>query len=94
MTTALDLEDGLRNVPLFNSNIRPPRSPRAPTTAVDDDAESDETAGEEIDTEWTAAGYSTSVASKFVDLADVLPPVPPKGDFDLQRIRESLYFFS
>lgn len=27
-------------------------------------------------------------------LADVFPPVPPRGDFDLNKIRESPYFFS
>lgn len=30
----------------------------------------------------------------FVYLADVIPPVPAKGEFDLSRIRNSLYFFS
>lgn len=37
---------------------------------------------------------SKSVGSKLVFLADILPPVPSKGDFDLERIRNSLYFFS
>ncbi|KAI5477684.1 mitochondrial RNA polymerase [Pseudohyphozyma bogoriensis] len=36
----------------------------------------------------------TAAKSRFVELADILPPVPPKGDFDLNRIRDSLYFFS
>lgn len=31
---------------------------------------------------------------RFVDLVDVFPPIPEKGEFDIQVIRESLYFFS
>lgn len=42
---------------------------------------------------WARSGSKT-IGSKIVLLADILPPVPPKGDFDLERIRDSLYFFS
>ncbi|KAI3624932.1 RPO41 [Malassezia furfur] len=31
---------------------------------------------------------------KFYDLADVLPPIPEKGNFDVNEIKRSLYFFS
>ena len=31
---------------------------------------------------------------KFVRLQDLLPPCPPRGMFDVERIRESVYFFS
>jgi len=31
---------------------------------------------------------------KFVDLCDLLPPLPQKGDFDVETIKESQYFFS
>ncbi|OCH85018.1 DNA/RNA polymerase [Obba rivulosa] len=31
---------------------------------------------------------------RFVDLLDVLPDVPQKGDFDVKTIKKSLYFFS
>jgi DNA-directed RNA polymerase len=31
---------------------------------------------------------------RFVKFADVLPPCPPRGVFDVNRIRESAYFFS
>ncbi|WFC99983.1 DNA-directed RNA polymerase [Malassezia yamatoensis] len=31
---------------------------------------------------------------KFVDLADVLPAIPEKGNFDVNEIKRSLYFFS
>lgn len=30
----------------------------------------------------------------FVRFADVLPPCPPKGEFDVNKIRLSPYFFS
>ena len=50
--------------------------------------------GADPDMEWWPGITSSVVSSKFVALADILPPVPPKGEFDLQRIRDSLYFFS
>jgi len=31
---------------------------------------------------------------KFVSLIDILPPLPKKGDFDVENIKKSLYFFS
>lgn len=31
---------------------------------------------------------------RFVKFKDLLPPCPPRGVFDVQRIRESAYFFS
>jgi DNA-directed RNA polymerase len=36
----------------------------------------------------------TSLEGKFVDLIDLLPPVPAKGEFDVNKIKSSLYFFS
>lgn len=35
-----------------------------------------------------------TLVSKFVNLVDILPPLPKKGDFDVQTIRNSQYFFS
>lgn len=32
--------------------------------------------------------------AKYVDLADLLPPIPAKGSFDVNEIKRSLYFFS
>ncbi|GAA5920111.1 hypothetical protein JCM6882_008670 [Rhodosporidiobolus microsporus] len=37
---------------------------------------------------------SNKVDSKLVYLADVLPPAPGKGDFDLNKVRDSSYFFN
>ncbi|PWN18317.1 DNA/RNA polymerase [Microstroma glucosiphilum] len=34
------------------------------------------------------------VEAKFIDLADVLPPLPEKGGFDVNEIKRSQYFFS
>lgn len=34
------------------------------------------------------------VRGKFVDLVELLPPVPAKGEFDVNKIKASLYFFS
>lgn len=38
--------------------------------------------------------YEKIGTHKFVKFADVLPPAPPRGVFDVQRIRDSAYFFS
>ncbi|KAI0270564.1 DNA/RNA polymerase [Gloeopeniophorella convolvens] len=35
-----------------------------------------------------------TLEGKFVDLVDLLPPVPTKGEFDVNKIKSSLYFFS
>lgn len=37
---------------------------------------------------------NVSLEGKFVDLVDLLPPVPVKGEFDVNKIKSSLYFFS
>lgn len=50
-----------------------------------DDADEDD-AGED--------NADSFLANKFVDLSAVLPPLPKKGDFDVETIKESQYFFS
>jgi len=40
------------------------------------------------------SGSEDSLEGKFVDLAGLLPPVPTKGEFDVNKIKSSLYFFS
>ena len=37
---------------------------------------------------------ATENSDKFVDLLDLLPPLPQKGSFDVKTIKKSLYFFS
>jgi DNA-directed RNA polymerase len=46
----------------------------------------------EAETE-TETGDS-SLEGKFVNLVDLLLPVPIKGEFDVNKIKSSLYFFS
>jgi len=41
-----------------------------------------------------AAPAKASLEGKFVDLVELLPPVPAKGKFDVNKIKSSLYFFS
>lgn len=38
--------------------------------------------------------YERVGTHKFVKFADVLPPAPPRGAFDVRRIKDSAYFFS
>jgi DNA-directed RNA polymerase len=35
-----------------------------------------------------------SLQNKFVDLTDLFPPLPKKGDFKVETIKKSQYFFS
>lgn len=101
----LDAADGIKNTPLFKSKPRAATTKKAsPSASLDMDDEVDVDSaleeGEEEDADaaaqqfWAKGGHSRKIDSKFVQLADILPPVPAKGDFDLQKIRESLYFFS
>lgn len=66
---------------------------RAPILGADEDEDADLSSPKAVDDFWKGSSSKT-VGSKLVFLADILPPVPPKGDFDLERIRNSLYFFS
>jgi DNA-directed RNA polymerase len=40
------------------------------------------------------SGPEDSLEGKFVDLVGLIPPVPTKGEFDVNKIKLSLYFFS
>lgn len=53
-------------------------------------AEPDLSAFADID----SAALARKVEEQFVDLLDVIPPLPDKGDFDVDAIRGSAYFFS
>ncbi|KAI0265995.1 hypothetical protein BGY98DRAFT_1032880 [Russula aff. rugulosa BPL654] len=55
-------------------------------------AAGDRNAAEGTETE-TESGDS-SLEGKFVNLVDLLLPVPIKGEFDVNKIKSSLYFFS
>lgn len=43
---------------------------------------------------WETPSTSSQLGSLFIPIEDLIPPVPLKGNFDLGRIRDSLYFFS
>lgn len=62
--------------------------PDTEASAVDAKAEADE-----ID-EATKNAPTYADSSKFVNLVDLLPPLPQKGHFDVNTIKKSLYFFS
>ena len=40
------------------------------------------------------ADIEARLAEMFVNLVDVLPPLPEKGKFDVKAIKQSQYFFS
>jgi DNA-directed RNA polymerase, mitochondrial len=65
------------------------RKPKAETEALAK-AAVDAKAGDEAAT----ALVTKKMEESFVDLVDLLPPLPTKGDFDVDAIRGSAYFFS
>ncbi|KAK4701543.1 hypothetical protein P7C70_g4683, partial [Phenoliferia sp. Uapishka_3] len=89
----LEREDGDVLTPLFQKPSKVRRTIPAWDEDVDADSESSSSAGESEE-HWSSQKSSSSANSKFVKLADILPPVPPRGNFDLNKIRDSLYFFS
>ncbi|CEH13005.1 Mitochondrial/chloroplast DNA-directed RNA polymerase RPO41, provides primers for DNA replication-initiation [Ceraceosorus bombacis] len=58
------------------------------------DSEVVEKAESDIELEESLPETSSEQSSGFLALADVLPPLPQKGAFDVNEIRRSLYFFS
>lgn len=50
--------------------------------------------GKSATTQGQPAASEAELAGMFVDLVDLLPPVPVKGEFDVNKIKSSLYFFS
>lgn len=95
----LEKEDGDVVAPLFDSSSRREVKPTSSKKSRSSDSiYEDPTTEEEFEENKLAKFWSTSssttVGSKIVLLSDILPAVPPKGDFDLEKIRDSLYFFS
>ncbi|KAL5478724.1 RPO41 [Sanghuangporus weigelae] len=39
-------------------------------------------------------GVQETFVTRFVNVTDVIPPLPKKGEFDVNKIKDSLYFFS
>ena len=50
--------------------------------------------GKGATTQGQPAASEAELAGMFVDLVELLPPVPVKGEFDVNKIKSSLYFFS
>ncbi|SCV72946.1 BQ2448_6871 [Microbotryum intermedium] len=85
LITELEAQDGPSTLPLFtqHESIPLPITTKKKTSAPAVQA-----------AEMWKVPTSRGAKSKFVYVSDVLPPVPEKGDFDLAKIRSSLYFFS
>ncbi|TFY82948.1 hypothetical protein EWM64_g1061 [Hericium alpestre] len=49
---------------------------------------------EDVEEDEAEEGARSSLKDKFVNLTDVLPELPKKGEFDVNKIKKSLYFFS
>ncbi|KIY48560.1 DNA/RNA polymerase, partial [Fistulina hepatica ATCC 64428] len=70
-----------------------------PSTVDEADADLLRDAVDSMETNDSAADGDTSgsdpnLLGKFVNLADILPPLPKKGTFHVEEIKESPYFFS
>lgn len=51
----------------------------------------------EVNVSVTSDGETTTqlpASKQYVNLTDILPPLPAKGDFSVETIKKSLYFFS
>lgn len=89
---ALESEDGDKILPLFDASTK--RVIRARSPDSEEAGEEDEVDDAKKIASFWSSSSSRSVGSKIVLLSDILPPVPAKGTFDLEKIRDSLYFFS
>jgi DNA-directed RNA polymerase len=58
--------------------------------ALEDDDEVEERTKSQI----KAAAEARLLDGKFVNLTDLIPPIPDKGSFEVENIKESQYFFS
>lgn len=95
----LEKEDGDSSLAMFAQGKKIPRVSTSQKKAADDlDADPLTPGDEDATSDAMAAFYkmppAKGIDSKLVYLSDILPPVPSKGDFDLEKIRHSLYFFS
>ncbi|GAA5965706.1 hypothetical protein JCM3765_003225 [Sporobolomyces pararoseus] len=86
----LEEEDGSDSLSIFAQSKKVRRASSSITTPWDEPDLDDEDGG--AGTIWKSMSKKTD--SKLVYLADVLPPAPSKGDFDLNLVRSSPYFFN
>ncbi|GAA6019478.1 hypothetical protein JCM11491_000971 [Sporobolomyces phaffii] len=85
----LEAEDGSDSLSIFAQSKKVKRT-SVPKTPWDDFDVDEEDGG--VPAVWKSTSKRTD--SKLVYLADVLPPAPNKGDFDLNLVRSSPYFFN
>ncbi|KAI0316635.1 hypothetical protein OF83DRAFT_1125717 [Amylostereum chailletii] len=64
---------------LLDRGLGPRKKTADPADEVDEDAETEE---------------DSQLVGKFVNLVDILPELPKKGEFDVNKIKSSAYFFS
>lgn len=72
-----------------------PKRKKKSAKATSDDAEAESAAEEHDEDEVNELDAANArLLGKFVDLIDLMPPLPKKGDFDVETIKGSQYFFS
>lgn len=76
----------------LDAKSQPKRKKSAKATSDDLEAESAAEDHEDEVNELDAA--NARLLGKFVDLIDLMPPLPKKGNFDVETIKGSQYFFS
>ncbi|GAA5914361.1 DNA-directed RNA polymerase [Sporobolomyces salmoneus] len=86
----LEEEDGSDSLSIFAQSKKVRRASSTMSTPWDDLESEDDDGGKGA--VWKSTSKKTD--SKLVYLADVLPPAPSKGDFDLGLVRNSPYFFN
>ncbi|KAG1773841.1 hypothetical protein EDD22DRAFT_841721 [Suillus occidentalis] len=89
ISKAMETEPTQTEIPLVISDKRGrrPKNVVKKVSAVKDGEEDDDDCAGEDDVD-------SVLVDKFVDLSAVLPPLPKKGDFDVETIKKSQYFFS
>jgi len=100
ITFAAPLTPGDQNTPdvkvtdVPKKRMRKRRSSSAETAVAQDDESVDE-AEAEVEAETSEEDYADSqLADKFISLTALIPPLPKKGDFKVESIKKSQYFFS
>ncbi|KAL6308760.1 DNA/RNA polymerase [Sparassis latifolia] len=66
----------------------------AEAVANDEEAPKKKKKASTCTTDSVAVAKAAGFTGKFVELVDILPPLPQKGEFDVNTIKNSLYFFS
>ena len=77
------------DVQMADLQIEPKRRSKK---VVDEDLEVDPS--DDAESEDDPDEGDVHLLGKFVDLCDLLPPLPQKGNFDVETIKKSQYFFS